>query len=229
VYDDGVVLHVGGREFTEVQLRSSQAPTSFEPTPAEASRKFVVFRTENHSAIYPGTVPARSQVIRSLWILAAPGQYEPVVSAVFALRPLGRVTATPGPLAGPAGATIAETAFDARMGRHVIQRVGYTSADCCAIPKLLVKSAEVGVAPERPQLYWLTLHVPPEAPAGNYRGIDGTLRALGLDEEHFGMLDPPRPQVHAEPAFAVLLMEARRRPLAELLEVILSPRLARVR
>ena len=47
---------------------------------------------------------------------------------------------------------------------------------------------------------------------------------------HFGLmqistLDPPRSQVHAEPAFAVLLVEAGGRPLAELLEIVLGPRL----
>jgi len=44
VYDDGVFLRVAGRDFAKVELRPSDAPTSFEPTPAEASRKFVVFR-----------------------------------------------------------------------------------------------------------------------------------------------------------------------------------------
>jgi hypothetical protein len=185
VYDDGVVLHVGGREFTEVQLRPAQAPTSFEPTPAEESRKFVVFRTENPSALFPGTVPSRGEVVDSLRLLAAPGQYEPITFAVYALRPLSKVTVTPGQLVGPTGATIPETALDARMGRYVIQRVGYTSPDYCVVPKLLVKSAEVGVAPERPQLYWLTLHVPPEASAGDYRGAvrveaDGAAVSLPL-------------------------------------------------
>ncbi len=170
VYDDGTVLHVGGRDFTQVQLRPSQAPTAFTPTATEEANGFVVFRTENPSALSPGTVPSRGEVIESLELVAAPDQYEPVTFAVFALRPLSKVTVAPGPLAGPAGATIPETAFDARMGRYVIQRVGYTSPDYCVVPKLLVKSGEVGVAPDRPQLYWLTLHVPPEATAGDYQG-----------------------------------------------------------
>ncbi|MBM3473339.1 MAG: hypothetical protein FJX75_08740 [Armatimonadetes bacterium] len=185
VYDDGVFLRVDGRDFMEVQLRPSHGPTAFESTPTEASRKFVVFRSDNPSAIYPGTVPSRKEVIDSLDVLAAPDQYEPVTFAVFALQPLSKVTVTPGPLVGPGGATIPETAFDARMGRYVIQRVGYTGADYCVVPKLLVCNAETAVAPERPQLYWLTLHVPPDAPAGNYRGTirveaDGAPMALPL-------------------------------------------------
>jgi hypothetical protein len=35
---------------------------------------------------------------------------------------------------------------------------------------LLEKSREVSITPERPQLFWLTLHVPPDAPAGEYAG-----------------------------------------------------------
>lgn len=185
VYDDGTVLHVGGRDFTEVQLRPTQAPNSFEPTPAEKARKFVVFRTEDPSALFPGTVPSRGEVIDSLKLLAAPDQYEPVTFAVYALRPLTRVTVAAGPLVGPAGATIPEASLDARMGRYVIQRVGYTNPDYCVVPKLLVKAAEVGVAPERPQLYWLTLHVPAETRPGDYRGAvrveaDGAAVSLPL-------------------------------------------------
>jgi len=185
VYDDGVFLRVGGRDFAKVQLRPSNAPTSFEATPAEASRRFVVFRGENPSAVFPGTIPSRKEVIDSLDLLAAPDQYEPVTFAVFALQPLSKVTVTPGPLTGPGGATIPETAFEARMGKYVIQRVGYTGTDYCIVPKLLVRSAETGIAPERPQPYWLTLHVPADASPGNYRGTvrveaDGTAMALPL-------------------------------------------------
>jgi len=185
VYDDGVVLHVDGREFTKVDMRPAHAPTSFEPTPDEASRGFAVFRTENPSALFPGTVPSRGEVVDSLQLLAAPGQYEPVAFAVFALRPLDQVTVAASPLVGPAGAVIPEAAFDARMGRYVIQRVGYTSPDYCIVPKLLIRSAAVAVAPERPQLYWLTLRVPPEAAAGEYTGAvrveaDGNAVSLPL-------------------------------------------------
>jgi hypothetical protein len=170
VYDDGSVLHVDGREFTEVRPRPTQAPDSFQPTPAEASRKFVVFRTQNPSALYPGTVPSREEVIDAVQLLAVPDQYEPITFAVFALSPLSKMTVAPGLLTGPMGATIPETAFDDRMGRYVIQRVGYTSPDYYIVPKLLVTNAEVAVTPERPQLYGLTLHVPPDAPPGDYKG-----------------------------------------------------------
>ena len=183
VYDDGVVLRVDGREFVEARPRPSPAPAPFEPTPAEATRKFVLFRTGDPSALFPGTVPSRDQVVDSLQLLAAPGQYEPVTFAVFALRPLSKVTVAPSPLVGPAGATIPASAFDPRMGRYVLQRVGYTDPEYCVVPKLLVKSAAVGVAPERPQLYWFTLHVPPETPPGGYKGAvrveaDGAVASL---------------------------------------------------
>lgn len=185
VYDDGVVLHMGDREFTQVQLRPQQPLTSFAPTRAEKATKFVVFRTENPSALFPGMVPSRGEVVDSLKVVAAPDQYEAVPFAVFALRPLRRVTVAPGPLVGPGGATIPATAFESRMGRYVIQRVGYTTQDYCVVPKLLVKNGEVGVAPERPQLYWLTLHVPPDARPGDYRGTvrieaDGATVSLPL-------------------------------------------------
>ncbi|NDK15358.1 MAG: hypothetical protein GW911_25290 [Armatimonadetes bacterium] len=170
VYEDGGVLYVNGREFTEVKLKPPEPPDSFRPTPGERARGFAVFRTEEPASVVPGTVPTRAQVIDAFDLLAAPDEYEPLTFALFALSPLKRVVVEPGELVGPRGAAIPASAFDARMGKYVLQRVGYTSPDYYVVPKLLVKSAEVDVAPERPQLFWLTLHVPPDAAAGSYAG-----------------------------------------------------------
>jgi len=164
-------LEVDGREFVPVQVNAPEEATPFAATADEKARGFVPFRTPDPSAIFPGTVPLRGEVVRSFRLLAAPGQYEPIAFAVHALRHLRRLTVTPGPLAGPGGATIPATAFDPRMGRYVIQRIGYTSSDYYIVPKLLVRAAEVPVAPERPQLFWLTLHVPEDARPGEYRGV----------------------------------------------------------
>ncbi len=185
VYDDGVVLRVDGREFLEVQPKPRPASTPFEPTPAETARKLVIFRTENPSALFPGAVPSRGEVIDSLQLMAAPGQYEPLTFALYALRPLSKVTVTPSALQGPAGATLPAEAFDARMGRYVLQRTGYTSPECHVVPKLLAKSATARITPERPQLYWLALHVPADTPPGDYKGTvdieaDGAAVSLPL-------------------------------------------------
>jgi len=164
-------LEIDGREFVQVQVNAPQEATPFAATADENARGFVPFRTPDPSAIFPGTVPSRDEVVRSLRVLAAPGQYEPVTFAVYALHHLRRVTVEPGTLVGPGGATIPATAFDRRMGRYVIQRVGYTGLDCYVVPKLLVRATEVPVSPQRPQLCWLTLHVPEDARPGEYRGV----------------------------------------------------------
>lgn len=185
VYDDGVVLRVDGREFAEARPGEAQAAGELKPTAAEAARKFLLFRTEDPARVYPGTVPTRGQVIDSLQALAAPDQYEALTFSLYALQPLGKVTVRPGALTGPGGATLPPTVFDARMGRYVMQRKGYTDPEYSVLPKLLVRSAEVAVTPERPQLYWLTVRVPAEARPGDYRGTvrveaDGRSVALPL-------------------------------------------------
>ena len=54
-------------------------------------------------------------------------------------------------------------------------------------------------------------------------------RWLGLDEHDLRARNPALSQVHPEPAVAVLLVDAGRRSLAELLQVVLRPGLAQVR
>ncbi len=183
IYDDGVVLRVDGREFALAQ--SSRPPGHLEPTAAEKDRGFVVFRPDDPSALSPGSVPSRDEVVDSLEALAAPGQYEPVAFALHAVRPLKQVTVTVGALTGPGGAVIAAEAFDCRMGRYVIQRTGYTNPEYHVVPKLLVPGAAAPGDPERPQLHWLTLHVPPDAVPGDYTAqvrieADGVVLSLPL-------------------------------------------------
>lgn len=170
IYDDGRFLRVGGRDFQEMKRMPSPTAAPFQPTREERSRGFVVARPEEPSTTVPGSTPSRREVADGFRLAAAPDQYEPLSFTLFALNPLKEVTVTPGNLAGPGGAVIPAAAFDARMGRHVIQRVGYTGHEYHVVPKLLVKCAPVSVSPERPHLYWLTLHVPPDAAPGEYRG-----------------------------------------------------------
>ncbi|MFH2068457.1 MAG: carbohydrate binding domain-containing protein [Candidatus Omnitrophota bacterium] len=161
-------LRVDGREFTERKPVTAQLP--FSATPAEQSQGFVVFQPEEPIDVVAGRQPNRAEVIRSLNLTAAPDQYELAFFALSALRYFKQVQVSVGDLVGPKGATIPASAFEIRMGRQVIQRIGYyTSGQYHIIPKLLVRAQKVALSPECPQLFWLTLHVPPDATPGNYQ------------------------------------------------------------
>jgi hypothetical protein len=171
VYDDGVFLHVDGREFT--QQESDQAGGDFQPTAAEQEKGLVLFQTEEPSEVVPGRMPRREEVLgdaETLQLLAAPDQYEPIAFAALALRPMKRVSVKVPELVGPNGAVIRPTAFDVRRGRSVIQRVDYKTLEYHRVPKLLEKAREVPLVPQCPQLFWLTLHVPADAVPGEYAG-----------------------------------------------------------
>lgn len=168
VYDDGTFYRVNGRDFCE--MKPVSPVDEFRPTQAEEGRGFVVFLPEEPTEVVPGRQPIRKEVVSSFDLMAAPDQYEPVVFAVSSFRPLEGVGVSAGKLVGPKGAGIPSSAFDVRMGRQVIQRMTYTGPEYHTVPKLLVPARPATVEPGRPQLYWLTLHVPPTATAGMYSG-----------------------------------------------------------
>lgn len=171
IYEYGKALCVDGREFAE--RKPDQAWSDFQPTGAEKTRGFVLYRTEEPSDVAPGRLPDRKEVLQGetpLKILAAADQYEPIAFAVWALRPLERVRVKAPELIGPKNNRIPATAFDIRLGRQVIQRADYQAAEYRVVPKLLERGREVNLTPERPQLFWLTLHVPIGAAAGEYSG-----------------------------------------------------------
>jgi hypothetical protein len=165
--ESGAVLQIDGREFKEVKPARHSA--IFSPTQAEKARGFSVFQTEEPTAITEGFVPDNSELVHSFHLFAAPGQYEPIVFGIYALRPLKRLEISISNFEGPSGAVIDKSAVDLRLGRYIIQRTGYTELQYHIVPKLLEKNHSVEVMPERPQLCWITLHVPDNSPSGRYR------------------------------------------------------------
>jgi hypothetical protein len=171
IYQTGKAIYIEGHEFAE--LKPNKTQSDFLPTEAEKARGFTLYRTEEPSDMVPDRFPAREEVLDGetpLKMVAAADQYEPLAFAVWAFQPLERVCVKATELVGPKDNRIPATEFEIRLGRQVIQRVGYDASEYHVAPKLLERYREINITPAMPHLYWLTLHVPAAAVAGEYTG-----------------------------------------------------------
>jgi hypothetical protein len=152
-------------------------------TAADRARGFVAWTPNWMELIYTNSVPIAAAVARPCATFATPGEYEPVVVALRALRPLKGVRTEVGALAGPGGETISASALDVRSVRCWPQRIGSSwSHDWRVLPELLEKIDAVDVNSDCTQEFWITIHVPERAKPGEYRG---PLRILTADGQRW--------------------------------------------
>lgn len=156
------------RSFTEVPYE--ETGEMVEPSEADRARGFVAWTPNWMERIYPNSVPEAADVERRCTTFAAPGEYEPVSVAVRALRDLEAVRVKLGDLTGDAGRIPAES-LEIRKVRCWPQRIGSSwSTEYQVMPELLELFESVDIAADQTQEFWLTIHVPDAAAAGNYAG-----------------------------------------------------------
>ncbi|MCE5271264.1 DUF4091 domain-containing protein [bacterium] len=139
----------------------------------DVARGYVLFSRPWLHYVYPWSAPADSERVDSLSLRMASGDYEPLRLSLQPLRDLGQVRLELSGLAGPGGALI--PASEARV--HVPTLLTYRSGGTGyrLVPRLLEEKSSVEVPADRTTSFWLTLHVPAGASAGQYRG---TVRLL---------------------------------------------------
>ncbi len=139
-------------------------------TPAtDDGRGYVVTARTYLDLVFPDAVPAAEDVVSELQMAAAGGEYEPTTFSVHAFRDLGPCQVSVGDLKdGPN--TIGKAAIDvASVGCRNL-RTTFRGKVYMHAPALLEGGSPVTVAAGRTQQFWLTVHVPPQTPAGEYDG-----------------------------------------------------------
>jgi hypothetical protein len=139
----------------------------------EEDRGFMVF-SRNYVRVLPENAnPTVAERVTELSASACPGEYEPVILVIRALRDLQQVRVSVTDLAGN-GDTISASAIDVRSVRyHPKQgqrRWGRFNEPLMEVPLFLEKRESVSVAADRNQPFWLTVHVPEKALPGTYTG-----------------------------------------------------------
>jgi hypothetical protein len=140
-------------------------------TDAEKQRGYLLFSRPAMEPVYPNTRPLPNERLEALEAFAARGQFEPVMLALYPVRPLVNLKVRVSALMCAAGEIPAER-VNVRLATY--WNVGYPSYTTVKTyrrtPELLER-VTVHSSPAREcQRYWLTIHVPEDAKPGIYSG-----------------------------------------------------------
>jgi hypothetical protein len=134
-------------------------------SPADQARGYFVWHRHWATPIYPWTNPTPEEVNPTLRLFASPGEYEPLTFTVRPLRAVRRATVTV-PAIGPVPAR----AIEVRKVRYVKARRNYSDSGLYRIvPDILDRWSGGPLAADENATFWLTVHVPEDAPPGLYR------------------------------------------------------------
>ncbi|NIA06078.1 MAG: hypothetical protein GWP14_00315 [Actinobacteria bacterium] len=160
-----LVVEVDGKKYAveEHEEKHPMAPLSDE----DRNRGYTVFKRSAPDGIYPTSYPAPGEKVENIRTFATPGEYEPVDFALYPLKDLKQVRVEVSDLVDEQGQVLSKDCIDVRSVKCWIQKVarGYK-----VVPELLDKTNPLDLKAKVPQQYWLTFHVPSDAPAGKYKG-----------------------------------------------------------
>ena len=163
-------------------LPTGDAP---QPTEAEKARGFIAFSRDWMKDVNVNDRPLPAERVQELRGAAFAGEYEPVTVSVLPLRDLGEVTLAVADLKGPRGATLPAGSIDVGYVQHRITRVTAEGSVYTITPRLIVPRRTAPVPAGVTRTFWLTVKVPANAAAGEYRG------QVRLSTERGGMLSLP--------------------------------------
>src|SRR5262249_42598932 len=98
------------------------------------------------------------------------GEMEPVTVSVLPLRDLGKVSVAVTDLQGSGNAVIPAAAVTIGHIQHRLTRVTADGSVYTIAPRYVMPRASAAVPKGVTRTFWLTVKVPEDAPAGDYRG-----------------------------------------------------------
>jgi hypothetical protein len=143
-------------------------------TPAEKQRGYVVFAADYTERIAPSYIPARAAVGQPLTAFATPGEFEPATFGVAASKDLGSVAVELSDLVGEKSQQrIPRQNVSLGVVRCRPVRYGDSGGKGTyeVVPQIIEPPVGRAIRVPAGQLkqWWLTVHVPPNTPAGRYR------------------------------------------------------------
>ncbi|NLF70654.1 MAG: DUF4091 domain-containing protein [Candidatus Anammoximicrobium sp.] len=133
---------------------------------ADRQRGFVVSSRHYLECVYPHTQPRPADIQPTLRLFATPGEYEPMSFVVHPVRDLRDARVTVSDL-GPVPARN----IDVRRVRFLRARPNYTVRyRYRVVPDVLERFQSLDLAAGENARFWITAHVPDDAPGGTYRG-----------------------------------------------------------
>ena len=138
------------------------------PTPSaeEISRGFMVFARHYLNGVYPADAPRADERPPRLRIFATPGEYEPFT---FTIRPLRNLSNAQVRVTGLGPVTASD--ISVRRVRYSNARLSYRGRyQWKVVPDILERFESLDLSEGVNQRFWITVHVPDTAPAGEHTG-----------------------------------------------------------
>ncbi|MFC1582283.1 glycoside hydrolase domain-containing protein [Planctomycetota bacterium] len=137
-------------------------------TAADKDRGYVLFARDFQYRVYPDYVPETEELLADIEAWAAPGEYEPITFCIRPLADLKDITVTVSDLASANGAAIPASAIEIGLAKQIMFSVAGNKHK--PTPHLVVPAVPVSAPTNYNRQFWLTLHVPDKAAAGEYKG-----------------------------------------------------------
>lgn len=152
------------------------------PAPADRARGYQLFARHWLDLVFPTSRPLPGETDVRLDAFATPGEAEPLVFSVLALRELTSAQVTASDLVAPDGSRIPADALTVYPVRCLDKRTTYSSKEFIRdLPVLLERRASVTIPADAAKRFWLDLRVPADAAPGVYTG-QATFTAAGVPE-----------------------------------------------
>ncbi len=139
-----------------------------QPTPEETRRGYIVFTRDTMQDVFYNDTPLRKEIDAPVQGFGFAGQIEPLNVAIYPLQDLGTVRASIGDLTGPA--TIPAGKVSVGYVSNRVSRVAMDGSVYTIEPRYVMPRDWIDVRQGVSRRFWLTVHVPDDAPPGVYRG-----------------------------------------------------------
>jgi hypothetical protein len=143
---------------------NAEAPKA---SPEDEKRGFIAFACHTQVDVTSAYAPGDAQRSASITIDACPGEREAAQIGCYPLKKISGLKVAASDLAGPGGAKIPASAFELRKVRHFYARSGNSMH---LLPHILQPFESLTLYPGVSQGVWITLKVPVDAAAGEYKG-----------------------------------------------------------
>ena len=184
-----------------------------EPSGEETDRGYMLFTRSCLRLLFSNSKPRPEERLKDLTVRACPGEREPAVLAIHALRDLRGVKVSVSDLKGSSGA-IPSKAIDTRSVRFLVRagqsRWGMFHEAPLEVPLFLDQRERIEIGAGRTQPFWLTAHVPEDALPGTYHGAV-TVEAEGAASAQLPFVLEVYPFHLAEPRGIFFAMYERQR------------------
>ena len=171
IYPDGRrTIVVGGQELADRTPAPQSPPEASGLGHDELERGFVLYRRASSDQVFRRSAPKPDERVTTLATAVSPCEKRHVQFAVYALKDLGQIEVSAGPLADPQGQALSVDAMVIRPVRVGFWR-NYWDPWFQEAPKLIDSPDSTAEASQgESQQFWVTVNVPESTPPGKYQG-----------------------------------------------------------